>query len=121
MAASHDVWFDLLAFRLKSANLFIFLKLIIRDLPSRMKIFVKGSSDKDFCLQCESTDTIARVKAKVHDIKGIPIDLQWLKFNSQTLEENMTLADVGVQDQGSIILQHKSPGQYVTRSLFKLN
>ncbi|XP_078153961.1 uncharacterized protein LOC144549086 isoform X2 [Carex rostrata] len=70
-------------------------------LSSTMKILVVDESAKVFSVVCESTDTIAHLKQK---LDKITYDLMFDgKKLGDELSENMTLADIGVQD-GSLIL-----------------
>lgn len=93
-------------FQLKRTYLFFFLELLIIDLQSSMKIFVKDLAGKVFSLECESTDTIAHLQAKVHAIEGIPPRDQRYVFFGKLLgcrfSENMTLAGDGIKE-GSVL------------------
>ncbi|XP_078154047.1 uncharacterized protein LOC144549187 [Carex rostrata] len=74
---------------------------------STMEILVVDETANVFPLKCESTDTIAHLKARLKKITQISFFDDGLMFDGKELgdefSENMTLADVGIQD-GSLIL-----------------
>ncbi|KAG8976285.1 hypothetical protein FRC05_004201 [Tulasnella sp. 425] len=49
-----------------------------------------------------SSDTISRVKEKIKEMNGVPLNGQRLLFNGQDLEDSQTLSSYGIQDQTTI-------------------
>ncbi|KAM0870539.1 hypothetical protein ACQ4PT_039939 [Festuca glaucescens] len=62
--------------------------------------------DHVIALEVSSDDTVASVKARLHDMEGIPPRRQRLVFPCSALadEDGMTLADHGVADSSTIQL-----------------
>lgn len=69
-----------------------------------MQIFVKEMMRGSITLDVEASDTIGNIKAKIQDKVGNPPDEQKLIFEGQLLEDDCTLSDYNIQNDGKLYL-----------------
>ncbi|XP_039841163.1 polyubiquitin-like [Panicum virgatum] len=74
-----------------------------------MKIFVRSPTGRTICLMVQPTDTLSTVNAKI-------LEQHCIVFDGEQLDDNLTLADYGIQHQSTIDLQEKMQ-IYVTDTL----
>ena len=80
-----------------------------------MRIYVENYDGYVFKIDCELSDTIESVKAKVHEDLGPPQDEQALTFNETELKDGCTLSDYNIKNEDTL----KSTPNYPVRGGIK--
>ncbi|KAF9448339.1 ubiquitin [Macrolepiota fuliginosa MF-IS2] len=79
----------------------------IRPQPT-MQVYIATLNSKTIALDVRASDTIANVKAKVQDKKGVPLDHQLLVFWGTWLQDERTLTYYNIQDGSTLHLLLRS-------------
>ena len=66
------------------------------------QLFVKTLSGKTVSIECEESDKIEDVKAKIEEKEGVPVDQQRLIFAGKQLDGQKTLQEVGIDEGASL-------------------
>ncbi|GAA6075338.1 polyubiquitin-C-like, partial [Tachysurus ichikawai] len=66
-------------------------------------IIITNLTGTAFHLAVEEGDTILRVKQRIHDLKGIPPEHQWLLMGDNVLDDVHNLTDYNIR-AGSMIM-----------------
>ena len=69
-----------------------------------MQIFLTTLTRKTVCLDVKPDDTIERVKEKIFEKEGVPIDQQVLVYESKILENDKILAYYNIQKDSTLKL-----------------
>ena len=75
-----------------------------------MKITVRTLNGMENSMEVKPSDTIGKLKTRIHKKKGIPIDEQVLIFNEMVLHDSGTLADFYIKHGSFLTLMRKSRG-----------
>lgn len=76
-------------------------------------IYVKTLYGKIFTLDVERSDTIAVIKAKIHDKEVVPLDQQRLFFDEIELKDNRTLAGYNIKNASTLHLVLKGGDSFI--------
>lgn len=69
-----------------------------------MNLFVQTPNNGTISLDVEPSDSVENVKAKIFDQISVPVINQVLTWNGTTIQDNQTLADVGIVTNNSSIV-----------------
>jgi len=77
---------------------------LVRTLRGRMRIFAKMQTGKTILLDVQPDNSIEKVKMKIQDKEGIPLDQQCLVYALKELEDGRTLDDYHIQNESTLYL-----------------
>jgi len=90
-----------------------------------MQILVKNLRGKTITLEVDCCDTINKVKSKIRDKDGTPVEEQLLIFSGKQLEDTCTLSSYDIQRQSTLHIALRVPGggypQYILTKAVELN
>lgn len=69
---------------------------------TKVQIFIKPKSGRTFALKVDTNNTVASVKIKIQNKKGIPTHRQILVLNGQALGDSRTLRECNVQKDSTL-------------------
>ena len=84
-------------------------------------LFVKSLTGETFVFKVQNDYTIERIKAKIHDKKGIPITQQRLVFAGRQLEDGTTLPSYGIKKESTVHLELRLRGSALRVKIMTYN
>ncbi|KAF8813588.1 UV excision repair protein Rad23 [Phlegmacium glaucopus] len=74
-----------------------------------MKITVKTTQQKVFQLEVESGETVAALKAKIHELQGHPVAVQKIIYSGKILTDDKTIDSCGIKEKDFLVLMVSKP------------
>ena len=71
---------------------------------NEFQIIIKNEYRKEFTIDVEPTDTIEKVKLKILNKKGIPLNIQYLRYNGDLLENDKDLSFYDIRKDKNVTL-----------------
>jgi hypothetical protein len=85
-----------------------------------IKIFVKSLNGQTIVLEIDMNDTIRKLKHKIYEKEGIPIETQRLTFLANILEDDQTISYYNIQNESTLHLILRQPGKTITVKLNRI-
>ena len=70
-----------------------------------MNVHVKMPSGKTITLFVAKTNTTAFIKAKIQELKNIPVDEQHLYYLKKELQDGFTLTESNIQKESTLVFE----------------
>jgi len=74
-----------------------------------MKITVKTTQQKVFQIEVESGETVAALKAKIHELQGHPVEVQKIIYSGKILIDSKTIDSCGIKEKDFLVLMVSKP------------
>jgi len=74
-----------------------------------MKITVKTTQQKVFQIEVESGETVAALKAKIHELQGHPVAIQKIIYSGKILTDDKTVDSCGIKEKDFLVLMVSKP------------
>lgn len=74
-----------------------------------MKITVKTTQQKVFQIEVDSGETVAILKAKIHESQGHPVAVQKIIYSGKILTDDKTIDSCGIKEKDFLVLMVSKP------------
>lgn len=86
------------------------LPVVVQPEPPLIQVFVKTLHQRTLTIDIGPESTVAKLKSKIHDKKGTPVDQMLLMHNGKPLEDERAITYYGVKQFGTVNLLTKLAG-----------
>ena len=89
----------------------------VKDPGAELQVFVFPLDGKSFAVSLNSNDKVLKLKERILERMGMPVEQQSLVYNGRALQSQHGVSEVGLKDQCAVHIVYKLKGGTHTQSL----